>query len=48
MKWSGKVDERTKEKIELLYKEFDKFVEENHSYNSPEDSLMLKQWSSFK
>lgn len=34
MNWSAKVEERTKDKIELLFKEFDKFVEDNHSTNS--------------
>ena len=48
MKWSGKVDEQSKEKIELLYKEFDRFIEENHTANTPEDSLLLKQWSNFR
>jgi hypothetical protein len=48
MKWSSKVDDRTKEKIELLYREFDKFVEENHAGTNAEDRQLLKQWSSFK
>jgi hypothetical protein len=26
MKWNGKADEKTREKIELLLKEFDKFI----------------------
>ena len=48
MKWSGKVDDRTKEKIELLYREFDKFIQENHAGSAPEDQLLLRQWNSFK
>ena len=48
MKWNAKVDERTREKIELLYKEFDKFIEENHAANSSEDAAVLKQWNNFK
>ncbi len=48
MKWSGRVDDRTKEKIELLYKEFNKFIEENHSSNNSEDAAVVKQWANFK
>lgn len=47
MKWSGRVDDRTKEKIELLYKEFNKFIE-NHSSNNSEDAAVVKQWANFK
>lgn len=48
LKWNTKVDERTKEKIELLYREFDRFIEENHSSGNQEDLNMLKQWANFK
>ena len=48
MKWAGKVDDKTKEKIELLYKEFDKFIDETHAGNAPEDQMLLRQWSNFK
>lgn len=48
LKWNGKVDEKTKDKIELLYREFDRFIEENHSSGNQEDASMLKQWANFK
>lgn len=48
MKWSGKVDERTKEKIELLYKEFDRFIDDNHSAANQEDANVIRQWAAFK
>lgn len=49
MKWNSKVDDKTKDKIELLLKEFDKFIIDSHE-GSPasEDKTIVKEWKNFK
>lgn len=43
MKWSAKVDDRTKEKIEMLLKEFDRFIIDSHEAgSSAEDKNIVK------
>jgi len=32
----------------MLYKEFDKFIHENHENSLGEDAQVLKEWNSFK
>lgn len=49
MKWNGKVDDKTKEKVELLVKEFDRFIFEAHDGgSSSEDKSIVKEWKNFK
>lgn len=49
MKWSAKVDDRTKEKIEMLLKEFDRFIVDSHEGGtSVEDKSIIKEWKNFK
>ena len=48
MKWSSKVDEQTRQKIELLYKEFDKFIHDTHGTSSGEDAHVVREWEQFK
>jgi len=42
------VDDKTRDKVEFLIREFDRFIHDNHETGAPEDNSILKEWGNFK